>query len=93
MKDLSSNKWKYKQKEAWLILQSGIYIFFINISEGTAFLPALTFGKRPRQPSDIWYSYVHAWVTGAARPWVDVYMHAPWFKYLATIYRALVVSA
>ena len=30
-----------------------IYIFLTNISEGTAFLSALSFGKRPRQPSDI----------------------------------------
>ena len=31
IKDLISNKWKYKTKEARLILQSEIYIYFLPI--------------------------------------------------------------
>ena len=34
MKDLISNKWKYKTKEARLILQSGIYICLISLKRG-----------------------------------------------------------
>ena len=37
IKDLISNKWKYKTKSR-LILQSGIYYLLTNISEGMAFL-------------------------------------------------------
>ena len=37
IKDPISSKWKYKTKEARLILQTGICIYFY-ISEGTAFL-------------------------------------------------------
>ena len=44
-----SNKRKYKTKEARLILQSGVYILFTDISEGTAFLlQGLTYNEEVR---------------------------------------------
>ena len=39
MKDLISNKWKYKTKEAKLILHSGIYIYiFITVKDARPLL-------------------------------------------------------
>ena len=92
IKDIISNKWKYKTKEARLILQSGIYIYFYQYF-GRHSLPSRSDFWQAPKTTERYMIQLCACVSywrGQAVGWC---IHGPWFKSLPTIYFALVVSA